>query len=166
MCLEHWWIRRESIAKQANMLLTPKALPPIGMRLQMLGVMSTSLPWRKFESGQRPFCKLDVLHRDNLDIVLGNLGWTSVDEVTRSQLTLAWHTLDAWPDVGQALTRLRQKFLLAPCSNGHISLMVNLAATTIGIGMPSRAQKLPMTTNPRQWFTSLLLRRWVVIGKT
>ena len=42
-------------------------------------------------------------------------------------LTLAWHRLDAWPDVPAALKRLKQKFLLAPCSNGNISLMVDLA---------------------------------------
>jgi 2-haloacid dehalogenase len=48
------------------------------------------------------------------------------DEVLRD-LTLAWHRLDAWPDVPAALKRLRKKFLLAPVSNGNISLMVDLA---------------------------------------
>jgi len=118
---------RESIAKQANMLLTPQGFTTDWHAFADAWRNEYQPAMEKIRSGQRPFCKLDVLHRDNLDIVLGNLGWTSVDEVTRSQLTLAWHTLDAWPDVGQALTRLRQKFLLAPCSNGHISLMVNLA---------------------------------------
>ena len=42
-------------------------------------------------------------------------------------LTLAWHRLDAWPDVPAALPRLSKKFLLAPVSNGNISLMVDLA---------------------------------------
>jgi 2-haloacid dehalogenase len=48
------------------------------------------------------------------------------DEVLR-ELTLAWHRLNAWPDVPAALKRLRKKFLLAPVSNGNISLMVDLA---------------------------------------
>jgi 2-haloacid dehalogenase len=43
------------------------------------------------------------------------------------ELTLAWHRLDAWPEVPAALKRLRKKFLLAPVSNGNISLMVDLA---------------------------------------
>ncbi len=43
------------------------------------------------------------------------------------ELTLAWHRLDAWPDVPAALARLKQKFLIAPVSNGNISLMVDLA---------------------------------------
>jgi 2-haloacid dehalogenase len=43
------------------------------------------------------------------------------------KLTLAWHKLDAWPDVTAALKRLRAQFLLAPVSNGNISLMIDLA---------------------------------------
>jgi 2-haloacid dehalogenase len=79
-------------------------------------------------SGELPFCKLDVLHRHNLDRVLADAGLASkVDEATRSELNLAWHRLDAWPDVTPGLVRLRQNFRLAPCSNGNISLMVDLA---------------------------------------
>jgi 2-haloacid dehalogenase len=77
-------------------------------------------------AGRIPFCKLDVLHRRNLDTVLERFGHDA-DEATRVALTLAWHRLDAWPDVGPALARLRERFLLAPCSNGNISLMVDLA---------------------------------------
>jgi 2-haloacid dehalogenase len=77
-------------------------------------------------AGCIPFCKLDVLHRRNLDIVLERFGHDA-DEAMRRELTLAWHRLDAWPDVTPALARLRTKFLLAPCSNGNISLMADLA---------------------------------------
>ena len=35
--------------------------------------------------------------------------------------------LDAWPDVPGGLARLRTRFLLAPLSNGNISLQVDLA---------------------------------------
>jgi 2-haloacid dehalogenase len=77
-------------------------------------------------AGRIPFCKLDVLHRRNLDTVLERFGHDA-DEATRVALTLAWHRLDAWPDVGPALARLRERFRVAPCSNGNISLMVDLA---------------------------------------
>ncbi|MGZ5039865.1 MAG: HAD-IA family hydrolase, partial [Usitatibacter sp.] len=40
---------------------------------------------------------------------------------------LIWHRLDAWPEVPAALARLKRKFLLAPVSNGNISLMADLA---------------------------------------
>jgi 2-haloacid dehalogenase len=78
-------------------------------------------------AGRIAFCKLDVLHRRNLDLVLDRFGHDHASESTRRDLTLAWHRLDAWPDVTPALTRLRAKFLLAPCSNGHIALMSALA---------------------------------------
>jgi 2-haloacid dehalogenase len=77
-------------------------------------------------AGRLPFCKLDALHRRNLDRVLARFA-LDADEATRRDLTLTWHHLDAWPDVTQALQRLRRQFLLAPCSNGNISLMADLA---------------------------------------
>ncbi|HVO90825.1 MAG TPA: HAD-IA family hydrolase, partial [Casimicrobiaceae bacterium] len=54
-------------------------------------------------------------------------GLQNVGEATRDELNLAWHRLDAWPDVTAGLQRLRTKYRLAPCSNGNISLMVDLA---------------------------------------
>jgi 2-haloacid dehalogenase len=77
-------------------------------------------------AGRIGFCKLDVLHRRNLDRVLERFGHEP-DEATRRELNLAWHRLDAWPDVTPALARLRERFRLAPCSNGNISLMADLA---------------------------------------
>ena len=77
-------------------------------------------------AGRLPFCKLDRLHRRNLDRVLQRFGHEA-DEATRAELNLAWHRLDAWPDVTPALRRLRERFRLAPCSNGNISLMADLA---------------------------------------
>jgi 2-haloacid dehalogenase len=39
----------------------------------------------------------------------------------------AQHRLDGWPDATEGLTRLHEKFLIAPCSNGNISLMCGIA---------------------------------------
>ena len=50
-----------------------------------------------------------------------------LDEATKVQLNLAWHRLDAWSDVAAGLQRLRERCRIAPCSNGNISLMVDLA---------------------------------------
>lgn len=118
---------RGSIAREARALLAP------------LGI---STDWEAFadawrdqyqpamedvRSGRLPFSKLDVLHRRNLDVVLRNLKLEHVDEPTRVALNMAWHRLDAWPDVPPGLQRLRQRYFIAPCSNGNISLMVDLA---------------------------------------
>lgn len=79
-------------------------------------------------SGRQPYTDLDRLHRDNLDKVLTDRGLADqVDEATRERLVQAWHRLDAWPDVSPALAALRPRWRLAPCSNGHIALMVDLA---------------------------------------
>jgi len=81
----------------------------------------------EIRSGRRPFCKLDVLHRRNLDTILPAFGLEDVDEATRARLNLAWHRLDAWADVAAGLARLRRDSRLAPCSNGNVSLMADLA---------------------------------------
>ena len=52
---------------------------------------------------------------------------TDLSEDDKRKLNLAWHRLDAWPDVPRGLARLRRNYLLAPVSNGNISLMVDLA---------------------------------------
>lgn len=78
-------------------------------------------------SGREPFCTLDTLHRKNLDAILPQFGLDEMDMGARAELNLAWHRLDAWPDVPAGLARLRRSFRLAPCSNGNVSLMVDLA---------------------------------------
>lgn len=78
-------------------------------------------------SGRVPFCKLDVLHRRNLERILPRFHITGVSAAVMADVNLAWHRLDAWPDSVPGLERLRAKFLLAPVSNGNISLMVDLA---------------------------------------
>ncbi len=119
---------RRSIAREAE-----AALAPLGLRDDWLAFADA---WRaqyqpameEVRSGRRPFAKLDVLHRRNLDVVLAERGHAPhVAEADRAALNLAWHRLDAWPDVAPGLARLRASYRLAPCSNGNISLMVDLA---------------------------------------
>lgn len=77
-------------------------------------------------AGRIPFSRLDILHRHNLNRILPRFD-IKADEQTLTDLNLAWHRIDAWPDVPPGLVRLRKKFWLAPVSNGNISLMVDLA---------------------------------------
>ena len=118
---------RGSIAREARIILSPR-----GVAIDWEGFADA---WRgqyqpamdEVRSGRLPFSKLDVLHRRNLDVILKDLGLEDLDESTRANLNLAWHRLDAWPDTRPGLARLRAKFWIAPCSNGNISLMVDLA---------------------------------------
>ena len=75
-------------------------------------------------SGQREWVNLDVLHREALDLILDRHG-LAVDDP--DELNRAWHRLDPWPDTVPGLTALKREHIIAPCSNGHIALIVNMA---------------------------------------
>ncbi|MCX7371720.1 MAG: haloacid dehalogenase type II [Alphaproteobacteria bacterium] len=77
-------------------------------------------------SGRRPFTRLDVLHRENLEKVMVAQGINAAAQ-DLDALNLAWHALDPWPDVLLGLHRLRRRFFLAPLSNGNILLLANMA---------------------------------------
>jgi len=109
---------------------------------KILGNLGYSLDWTAFadawrgeyqpgmeevRAGRIPFSKLDVLHRKNLERILPRFALQNLSDEVLQDLNLAWHRLDAWPDVPAALARLKTKFLLAPVSNGNIALMVDLA---------------------------------------
>ncbi|HZE47800.1 MAG TPA: haloacid dehalogenase type II [Xanthobacteraceae bacterium] len=118
---------RSGIAREAQ-----KILGPLGHKLDWLAFADA---WRgeyqpameEVRAGKLAFCKLDVLHRHNLDRILPRFGITDLPEDTARDLNLAWHRLDAWPDVAPGLARLKKRFRLAPVSNGNISLMVDVA---------------------------------------
>ncbi len=118
---------RTSIAREAEALLKP-----LGYALDWPAFADA---WRgeyqgameEVRSGRIPFSKLDLLHRRNLDITLKRFNLVSLGEEQKRILNLAWHRLDAWPDVPPGLARLKRNYLLAPVSNGNISLMVDLA---------------------------------------
>ena len=77
--------------------------------------------------GDRPWCNLDELHRETLITILDRSGIDGVNERDIDYLTDAWHRLDPWPDVIPGLLRLRQKYVIAPLSNGHVRLLTNMA---------------------------------------
>ena len=80
-------------------------------------------------SGRRPFVRLDVLHRENLEAVLPEFGIDrgAAPPSELDALNLAWRKLDSWPDSVAGLTRLKRRFIVAPLSNGNIRLMLDLA---------------------------------------
>ena len=76
--------------------------------------------------GERAWANLDTLHRESLDVLLDEFG-QAPDEATRTELVLAWHRLDPWPDTVAGLTRLRERYVLASLSNGNVALLVDMA---------------------------------------
>jgi 2-haloacid dehalogenase len=118
---------RTSIARESRLVLEP-----LGYKLDWIAFADA---WRgqyqpsmeTIRSGGKSFVKLDILHRMNLETIMPQFGVAPLPEATMQHLNLAWHRLDAWPDVSAGQRRLRKKFLLAPCSNGNIALMADLA---------------------------------------
>ena len=94
-----------------------------------------AVEWRKLyqpsmeevRSGRRAWTILDVLHRESLDALVRRYGIRGLSEAELDHLNRAWHRLDPWPDVVPGLERLKKKLVIAPCSNGNIALMVNMA---------------------------------------
>lgn len=80
-------------------------------------------------SGRRPFTRLDVLHRENLEAVLLDVGvdLTAIAPQELDDLNCAWHRLDPWPDAIAGLQRLKSRYVIAPLSNGNVSLLLNMA---------------------------------------
>jgi 2-haloacid dehalogenase len=118
---------RTSIAREAELVLKP-----LGFSLDWIAFAEA---WRdeyqpgmeEVRSGRIPFSKLDVLHRRNLERILPRFRIPGLSEDVMRELNLAWHRLDAWPDVPPGMARLKRRVMLAPVSNGNISLMVDLA---------------------------------------
>jgi len=94
-----------------------------------------AVEWRKLyqpsmddvRSGRRAFTILDVLHRESLDKLISRYRIKGLSEADIEHMNRAWHRLDPWPDAVHGLTRLKSKFVIAPCSNGNIALMVDMA---------------------------------------
>jgi 2-haloacid dehalogenase len=117
---------RTGIAREAERILgTHKKIDWIAFADAWRGEYQPGM--EEVRSGRQSFAKLDVLHRRNLQRILPRFDLTDLGDATLGELNLAWHRLPAWPDVTEALGRLRKKFLLAPCSNGNIALMADLA---------------------------------------
>ncbi len=118
---------RTGVAREAK-----RVLAPLGHAIDWLAFADA---WRaeyqpgmeEVRAGQIAFCKLDLLHRRNLDRILPRFDLAGLSEEARIELNFAWHRLDGWPDAAPGLARLKQRYLLAPVSNGNISLMVDLA---------------------------------------
>src|SRR5262245_17894212 len=118
---------RNGVARDAERILKP---------------LSYNLDWHAFadawralyqpsmeevRSGRQPFVKLDILHRRMLGQIKPKFGLEKLDDKVADDLNLAWHRIDTWPDVVPGFRRLQRQFMLAPCSNGNIALMVDIA---------------------------------------
>jgi 2-haloacid dehalogenase len=75
--------------------------------------------------GGRSTIDMDGVLRLTLDQMLAARGLDHMAEEGRRRLVHAWHDLDAWPDVGQALPRLRRKFIISPFTILNTRLVID-----------------------------------------
>ena len=118
---------RNSIAREAEAFFRPRGVELDWIRFAVRWRDRYQPAMTRVRSGERGFVRLDVLHRENLVDLLQEFGVAGLGEAEIDHLNRAWHRLDPWPDSVGGLTRLKRKFIIAPCSNGNIALMVNMA---------------------------------------
>jgi 2-haloacid dehalogenase len=77
--------------------------------------------------GGRRWANLDTLHRESLTDLAPNFGLPTLADPDLTHLVQGWHRLNPWPDSVPGLTRLKRRFIIAPLSNGNLSLLLNMA---------------------------------------
>ena len=80
----------------------------------------------KVRRGELPWTKLDVLHRMALDQLLVKFKIEGLTEAEKVDFNRVWHRLNPWPDSVEGLTRLKKRFIIAPLSNGNLSLLTEM----------------------------------------
>jgi 2-haloacid dehalogenase len=81
----------------------------------------------RVRKGLVPWTKLDDLHRASLDRLVAEFGITGLLEADLAHINLGWHRLTPWPDSVPGLTRLKQRYIIGPLSNGNVALLTKMA---------------------------------------
>ncbi len=81
----------------------------------------------RVRKGEQPWTTLDNLHRASLDKLVADFGIKGLTEADLRHINLGWHRLKPWPDAIRGLTRLKQKFIIGPLSNGNVALLTKMA---------------------------------------
>jgi 2-haloacid dehalogenase len=118
---------RSSVAAEVQRLAKSKGFTVDGAKFADAWRAMYAPSMNRVRTGELPWTKLDALHRMALDRLLVDFSITSLSEAEKDDLNRAWHRLTPWPDSVGGLTRLKKRFIIAPLSNGNISLMTDLA---------------------------------------
>lgn len=118
---------RTSVAHDVEELARLKGLTVDGPKFADAWRAGYGPSMNRVRTGELPWTKLDGLHRMILDKILKDFGIMGLSEAETDALNRAWHRLRPWPDAVGGLTRLKKRFIIAPLSNGNISLMTDLA---------------------------------------
>src|SRR5271168_305102 len=114
---------RDSIAREAKSFLGPKGYQKDWHLFADRWRARYQPAMEMVRKGERPWARLDDLHRENLVELLKEFEISGVGEADVDHLNRAWHRLEGSPDSVEGLTRLKRKFILATLSNGNVALM-------------------------------------------
>ncbi len=73
------------------------------------------------------FVPLREINRKNLVALLAGDFPAPVSEAEIDALNTVWERLDPWPDAVEGLTRIKERMIIAPLSNGNFADMVRLS---------------------------------------
>ena len=118
---------RTSVAREVEDLARRKGLRVDGVAFADAWRAGYAPTMDRVRKGELPWTKLDRLHRMILEGIVAGFGLGGLSEGERDSLNRAWHRLQPWPDAVPGLTRLKRTFIIAPLSNGNISLMTDMA---------------------------------------
>jgi 2-haloacid dehalogenase len=118
---------RTSVTREVEALAKRKGLTVDGATFADSWRAGYGPSMNRVRSGELPWTKLDGLHRMILDKILLDFGIRGLSDAETDTLNRVWHRLQPWPDAVGGLTRLKKHFIIAPLSNGNISLMTDLS---------------------------------------
>jgi 2-haloacid dehalogenase len=120
---------RAGVASFAGTMLAARGLPMLlGFRIADEWRALYQPAMEEIRAGRRDYVSLDVLQRENLDLVLRKLHLESeFTDDDRDVLNQAWDRLPAWPDTVDALSALASAIPVAACSNGSEAMMARLS---------------------------------------
>ncbi|MGE9296557.1 MAG: haloacid dehalogenase type II [Puniceicoccales bacterium] len=79
--------------------------------------------------GLQSFATLDEVNLSNLEGTLEEFGLkiSKLPHAELGRLNQAWHRLKPWPDSVEGISKMKERFVVAPLSDGHTRLLVNMA---------------------------------------
>jgi 2-haloacid dehalogenase len=87
----------------------------------------------RIRAGETAYASSDDLFQRKLEELLPKYGVAGLTPAQVVDLAHAWRRLDPWPDTVPGLQRLKQKFVIAPLSNGTFATLTLMAKRA---GMP------------------------------
>ena len=81
----------------------------------------------EISAGERDWANQDQLQRESMARLAPQFGMPELPGDALDELTHMWHKLPAWPDTVAGVEKLRTRYVVAPLSNGHVAMLIQLA---------------------------------------